>query len=154
MATDVTFFPVGNGDMTLISLESGRTILIDCIGLGDGGAHLDMLCDSGYPTYLLGTWVRERGVLTLEQAVQRLTSDPADLFGIRGRGRLAEGAAAGGGAAILNCKAMPGNGPGAGLDGLRRGGRADPRRRRGCGCGAQARSAGSRGARPAIPRGR
>lgn len=64
------------------------------IGLGDGGAHLDMLCDSGYPTYLLGTWVRERGVLTLEQAVQRLTSDPADLFGIRGRGRLAEGAAA------------------------------------------------------------
>jgi len=94
MVTDVTFFPVGNGDMTLISLESGRTILIDCIGLGDGGAHLDMLCDSGYPTYLLGTWVRERGVLTLEQAVQRLTSDPADLFGIRGRGRLAEGAAA------------------------------------------------------------
>ena len=32
------------------------------IGLGDGGAHVDMLCDSGYPTYLLGTWVRERGV--------------------------------------------------------------------------------------------
>ncbi len=30
------------------------------IGLGDGGAHVDMLCDSGYPTYLLGTWVRER----------------------------------------------------------------------------------------------
>jgi N-acyl-D-amino-acid deacylase len=64
------------------------------IGLGDGGAHLDMLCDSGYPTYLLGTWVRERGVLSLEQAVQRLTSDPADLFGIAGRGRLVEGAAA------------------------------------------------------------
>ena len=53
------------------------------IGLGDGGAHVDMLCDSGYPTYLLGTWVREREVLSLEHAVQRLTSDPADLFGIR-----------------------------------------------------------------------
>jgi N-acyl-D-aspartate/D-glutamate deacylase len=63
------------------------------IGLGDGGAHLDMLCDSGYPTYLLGTWVRERGVLSLEQAVQRLTSDPADFFGIRDRGRLAPGLA-------------------------------------------------------------
>ncbi len=48
------------------------------IGLGDGGAHVDMLCDCGYPTYLLGTWVRERGVLSIEQAVRRLTSDPAD----------------------------------------------------------------------------
>jgi N-acyl-D-aspartate/D-glutamate deacylase len=64
------------------------------IGLGDGGAHVDMLCDSGYPTYLLGTWVRERGVLSLEEAVRRLTSDPADLFGIRDRGRLVPGLAA------------------------------------------------------------
>ena len=64
------------------------------IGLGDGGAHLDMLCDSGYPTFLLGTWVRERGVLTMEEAVRRLTSDPADMFGIKGRGRLQVGAAA------------------------------------------------------------
>lgn len=64
------------------------------IGLGDGGAHVDMLCDSGYPTYLLGTWVREREVLSLEHAVQRLTSDPAEMFGITGRGRLATGLAA------------------------------------------------------------
>ncbi|MFT5174553.1 MAG: N-acyl-D-amino-acid deacylase [Gammaproteobacteria bacterium] len=64
------------------------------IGLGDGGAHLDMLCDSGYPTFLLGTWVRERGVLTMEEAVRRLTSDPADMFGIKGRGRLQVGVAA------------------------------------------------------------
>ena len=64
------------------------------IGLGDGGAHVDMLCDAGYPTYLLGTWVRERGVLSLEEAVRRLTSDPADLFGIRDRGRLLPGLAA------------------------------------------------------------
>ncbi len=64
------------------------------LGLGDGGAHVDMLCDSGYPTYVLGTWVRERKVLTLEHAVQRMTSDPADFFGIRDRGRLAHGLAA------------------------------------------------------------
>lgn len=64
------------------------------IGLGDGGAHVDMLCDSGYPTYLLGTWVREREVLTLPEAVRRLTSDPADLFGITDRGRLLPGLAA------------------------------------------------------------
>jgi len=64
------------------------------IALGDGGAHVDMLCDAGYPTYLLGTWVRERQALTLEQAVARLTAQPADLFGIRGRGRLKQGYAA------------------------------------------------------------
>jgi len=64
------------------------------LGLGDGGAHLDMLCDSGYPTYVLGTWVRERGALTLEEAVRRMTSDPADFFGIRDRGRLQPGLAA------------------------------------------------------------
>lgn len=64
------------------------------IGLGDGGAHVDMLCDSGYPTYLLGTWVREREVLSLAEGVRRLTSDPADLFGITDRGRLLPGLAA------------------------------------------------------------
>jgi len=64
------------------------------VGLGDGGAHVDMLCDAGYPTYLLGTWVRERGVLSLEEGVRRLTSDPADFFGIRDRGRLQPGLAA------------------------------------------------------------
>jgi N-acyl-D-aspartate/D-glutamate deacylase len=64
------------------------------LGLGDGGAHLDMLCDSGYPTYVLGTWVRERKVLTLEEAVRRMSSDPADFFGISQRGKIAPGMAA------------------------------------------------------------
>jgi len=72
-------------------LLNDRSILL---GLGDGGAHLDMLCDAGYPTYVLGTWVRERKVLSLEEAVRRMTSDPADFFGIRNRGRLAAGLAA------------------------------------------------------------
>ena len=64
------------------------------MGLGDGGAHVDMLCDSGYPTYVLGTWVREHQVMPLESAVQRLTSVPAELFGITDRGRLQTGFAA------------------------------------------------------------
>jgi N-acyl-D-aspartate/D-glutamate deacylase len=64
------------------------------IALGDGGAHVDMLCDAGYPTYLLGTWVRERQIMTLEEAVRRLTAQPADLFGVKWRGRLAVGNAA------------------------------------------------------------
>jgi len=53
-----------------------------------------MLCDSGYPSYMLGTWVREKKILTLEEAVRRMTSDPADFFGIRDRGRIREGLAA------------------------------------------------------------
>jgi N-acyl-D-amino-acid deacylase len=64
------------------------------LGLGDGGAHLDILCDAGYPTYLLGTWVREHGALSLEEGVRRLCGDPADFFGIRDRGRLTVGLAA------------------------------------------------------------
>ncbi len=61
------------------------------IGLSDGGAHVDFICDVGYATALLDIWVRQREVLTLEKAVQKLTSVPADLFGIPNRGVLAEG---------------------------------------------------------------
>jgi len=64
------------------------------IGLSDGGAHVDMLCNAGYPTYLLGTFVRERQALTLEYAIKRITSEPAAFFGLRDRGRLAPGMAA------------------------------------------------------------
>jgi N-acyl-D-amino-acid deacylase len=61
------------------------------VGLSDGGAHVDMLCDAGYATYLLGRWVRENQVLSLEEGVRKLTSVPADLFGIPKRGRIAQG---------------------------------------------------------------
>jgi N-acyl-D-aspartate/D-glutamate deacylase len=64
------------------------------VGLSDGGAHVDMLCDAGYCTYLLGTWVRDRGVMTLEQAVKRLTSEPAAFYGITQRGAIKPGLAA------------------------------------------------------------
>jgi N-acyl-D-aspartate/D-glutamate deacylase len=61
------------------------------IGLLDGGAHVDVLCDAGYATALLDIWVRQREVLSLEQAAHKLTAVPAALFGIPDRGRLAEG---------------------------------------------------------------
>jgi len=64
------------------------------VGLSDGGAHVDMLCDAGYATYMLGRWVREKQAMTLEHAVKRITSEPADYFGIKGRGRLSPGFAA------------------------------------------------------------
>jgi N-acyl-D-amino-acid deacylase len=61
------------------------------IGLSDGGAHVDQLCETGYPTYMLGHWVRREGALTLEHAIKRMTSEPADFFGLRDRGRVAVG---------------------------------------------------------------
>jgi N-acyl-D-aspartate/D-glutamate deacylase len=82
----------------LNSVDEGLPELLDhpqtLIGLSDGGAHVDMLCDAGYCTYLLGTWVREKQALTLERAIQRITSEPADFFGIRDRGRIKPGKAA------------------------------------------------------------
>ncbi len=64
------------------------------IGISDGGAHVDMLCNAGYPSYLLGTFVRDKQALTLEHAVQRITSEPAQFFGITDRGVLRQGMAA------------------------------------------------------------
>ena len=63
------------------------------IGISDGGAHVDMLCNAGYPSYLLGRFVREKQALTLEYAVQRITSEPAQYFGITDRGMLRPGLA-------------------------------------------------------------
>jgi N-acyl-D-aspartate/D-glutamate deacylase len=63
------------------------------LGLSDAGAHASQLCDAPFATHLLSHWVRERGVLALEDAVALLTSRSADLFGITGRGRLAPGLA-------------------------------------------------------------
>ena len=64
------------------------------IGLSDAGAHASQLCDACFPTYILAHWVRDKRVIELERAVQMLTSRPADLHHLKGRGRLAVGAAA------------------------------------------------------------
>ena len=61
------------------------------IALSDAGAHASQLCDACYSTYLLGHWVRDRNVFTIEEAVHNLTQRPAEMFGITDRGLLAEG---------------------------------------------------------------
>ncbi len=63
------------------------------IGLGDGGAHYGMICDASYPTFVLTHWVKERPALRIEMcdAVRMLTSVPADMVGLRDRGRIAVG---------------------------------------------------------------
>ena len=64
------------------------------ITLSDAGAHLGYLCDAGFGLHLLGHWARETGTFTLQEAVRRLTSHPADAYRIPGRGRIVAGAAA------------------------------------------------------------
>lgn len=64
-----------------------RTVL----GGSDAGAHLDMQCCANYTTNLLGESVRDRQLISLEEAVHQLTDVPARLYGLRDRGRLASG---------------------------------------------------------------
>jgi N-acyl-D-aspartate/D-glutamate deacylase len=64
------------------------------IGGSDAGAHLDMMCGAIYSTALLSHGVREFGVLTLEEAVRYLSDVPAVLYGLKDRGRIANGFAA------------------------------------------------------------
>ncbi|MBW2498398.1 MAG: amidohydrolase family protein [Deltaproteobacteria bacterium] len=64
------------------------------VGGGDGGAHVTVICDASYPTYMLQHWVRERvrgERLPVETAVRMLTRDPAELYGMNDRGIVARG---------------------------------------------------------------
>jgi N-acyl-D-aspartate/D-glutamate deacylase len=64
------------------------------VGLSDGGAHVQFHSEVGYSTQFLGYWVREQGIMSVEQAVRRLTFDTAIAFGIHDRGLLRPGLAA------------------------------------------------------------
>jgi N-acyl-D-amino-acid deacylase len=58
------------------------------VGLHDGGAHVDQMFQAGFPTYMLGHWVRDEKVIDLEYAVKRMTSEPADNMRLADRGRI------------------------------------------------------------------
>jgi N-acyl-D-aspartate/D-glutamate deacylase len=64
------------------------------LGLADSGAHVSQLCDACFATDLLGTWVRDRNVMSLERAVHKLTGEPASVYGLTDRGTLELGKAA------------------------------------------------------------
>jgi len=61
------------------------------IGGSDAGAHLDRMCGAPYTTQFLADCLRGRRLVSLERAVQLITSAPAALFGLRDRGTLAAG---------------------------------------------------------------
>jgi N-acyl-D-amino-acid deacylase len=64
------------------------------LGLGDGGAHYGMICDSSFPTFVLQRWVREatgEQRMELPEAIHQLADAPARTVGLVDRGRLARG---------------------------------------------------------------
>ena len=60
-------------------------------GIGDAGAHVSQIMDSGWTSFLLAHWVREQGLFTVQEAVRRMTSASARVLGFADRGTLAEG---------------------------------------------------------------
>jgi N-acyl-D-aspartate/D-glutamate deacylase len=83
---------VANNNMEGIEFLLPRDDVL--LGLADSGAHVSQLCDACFATDLLGNWVRERKVMGLEQAVHKLTGEPARVYGLDDRGVVAEGRAA------------------------------------------------------------
>jgi N-acyl-D-aspartate/D-glutamate deacylase len=63
-------------------------------GLGDGGAHVGLVCDASMTTYMLSYWARDRSRgegFTVAEAVRRITSEPASFYGMNDRGVIAPG---------------------------------------------------------------
>ena len=60
-------------------------------GIGDAGAHVSQIMDSGWTSFLLSHWVREQGLFSIQEAVRRMTSASARVLGFADRGTLAPG---------------------------------------------------------------
>ena len=61
------------------------------LGIGDAGAHVGQIQDASQSTYFLTRWTRDSKTWEVEEAVKMLTSEGADLFGFKDRGRIREG---------------------------------------------------------------
>ena len=83
-------WPVMNAQESAI--EELLTSPVTIMGLADAGAHATQIMDASQPTYVLSHWVRDRGLISLEEGVRRLSSDTAQFVGYRDRGVVREGA--------------------------------------------------------------
>lgn len=59
--------------------------------LGDAGAHVSQIMDAGWSSFMLSYWARERGEFTLAETVEKMTSGPARVVGLKDRGTLKVG---------------------------------------------------------------
>jgi len=76
------------------SMKEIATSPVALPGVSDGGAHSKFVTTARYPTEMLGYWVREHEIMSLEEAHWRLAYYPAMAVGLKGRGFLGEGAPA------------------------------------------------------------
>ncbi|MDX2092468.1 MAG: amidohydrolase family protein [Kofleriaceae bacterium] len=86
------YFPIYN--YATGTLSDVRTMLAHphaMLGLGDGGAHVGTICDASMATFWLTHWIRDRGVVTIEEGIRKLTSEPAGWVGLGDRGVIREG---------------------------------------------------------------
>jgi N-acyl-D-amino-acid deacylase len=91
----IIFLALGNyvdGTLGAVSemLHDDNTVL----GLGDGGAHYGLVCDAGYPTFMLGFWGRdvdEAQRIPLPLLVKKLAADTAAAVDLLDRGIVAPG---------------------------------------------------------------
>ena len=60
-------------------------------GLGDAGAHVSQMIDSGWATFVLSHWHRDKGTYSIEEAVRRIAAVPAHVLGLGDRGTLSVG---------------------------------------------------------------
>ena len=92
LATNLEQFfvqPIANCDMR--DVEKLLMHPNSVVGGSDSGAHVSQIIDSSMPTFLLAYWVREKGVLSWEQAVRKLTFDSALAWQLQHRGLVAPG---------------------------------------------------------------
>jgi len=85
----IIYWPILNQSLDAIEEMIDEDLVV--LGLADGGAHVGQILDASQPTWFLTHWIRDRGVASRSRAIQRLSSDGANLFGLAGRGLLAPG---------------------------------------------------------------
>jgi len=91
LGTEFAVVGARNGDLEAVGamLNSPHAIA----GISDAGAHIGFMSGAIYSTTFL-RWASDTGLMTLEEAIRRLSFLPASVYGIRDRGLLREGMAA------------------------------------------------------------
>ena len=83
-------FPFANYDIEVVGeLLADSNMLL---GLADSGAHVGQICDTSFSTFFLRYWIQERKLMSLQEGIRKLTSEPAGFLGLEDRGVLRPGA--------------------------------------------------------------
>ena len=80
---------LGNRDLT--TLPDLLTTEWAMPGLGDAGAHVSQMMDSGWATFILSYWHRDQGLYSIQEAVRRISAMPANVLDLEDRGTLVVG---------------------------------------------------------------